>query len=110
MIVEMFAEAAQTLYPYLSLQAMQNVKFVDPIECPAEVPRLTRLDCIAGQAQNGLQSCALKMSTQEVSPSGRLLQRWSHNASATALLGSACRLASVSRPDSPSVTGGSSAS
>ena len=101
MIVEMFAEAAQTLYPYLSLQAMQNVKFVDPIECPAEVPRLTRLDCIAGQAQNGLQSCALKMSTQEVSPSGRLLQRWSHNASATALLGSDCRLASVSEAGFP---------
>ena len=101
MIVEMFAEAAQTLYPYLFLQGMKNVKFIDPIECPAEITRLAQLDCRAGQGQTGLQHCELKLSTQEVSPSGRPLQRWSCNASATALLGVVPPAAAISEAGIP---------
>jgi len=91
MMVEMFAEAAQALYPYLSLQGLRHVKFIDRIECPPEQPRLSRIDCHVASLRAGGVDCALKLRTQELSPTGRRLDRWPLNAVATVILGAAIR-------------------
>ncbi|MGD9665538.1 MAG: SDR family NAD(P)-dependent oxidoreductase [Novosphingobium sp.] len=91
MMVEMFAEAARALYPYLSLQGLRHVKFIDRIECPPAQPRLSRIDCHVASLRAGGVDCALKLRTQELSPTGRRLDRWPLNAVATVILGAAIR-------------------
>jgi acyl transferase domain-containing protein len=91
MMVEMFAEAARALYPYLSLQGLRQVKFIDRIECPLAQPRLSRIDCHVAALWAGGVDCALKLRTQELSPTGRQLDRWPLNAEAIVILGAAGR-------------------
>ena len=88
MMVEMFAEAARALYPYLSLQSIRNVKFLDRIDCPADQPRHSRIQCQRAEMKAGSLYCRTELHTQELSPTGRALERWSTSAVATVVIGS----------------------
>jgi short-subunit dehydrogenase len=76
MIVETFMEAARILYPHLQVRGIRRLQLMDMIQCPAGVPRTARISCHA--ASNGLREilCEVIISVQEISPAGRLTDRF----------------------------------
>jgi malonyl CoA-acyl carrier protein transacylase len=75
MILETFMEAARILYPYLQLRGARQVRFLEMIQCPPEVPRSSKISC--RRVGNDLPEvlCGVSLSTQEISPTGRLTDR-----------------------------------
>ncbi len=76
MLLETFMEAARILYPYLQVRGVRRVRFLEMIQCPPDVPRVCRISCSRGS--NGFSEvlCELSLATQEISPTGRLTDRF----------------------------------
>jgi 3-hydroxymyristoyl/3-hydroxydecanoyl-(acyl carrier protein) dehydratase len=76
MVVETFMEAARILYPYLQVQGVRQVRLMDMVQCPPGVLRPSRISC--RRDSNGLREvlCEVSISTQEMSPAGRLTDRF----------------------------------
>ena len=76
MVLETFMEAARILYPHLQVRGVRQVRLMDMIQCPPGVPRPSRISC--RRAGNGLREvlCEVSLSTQEISPAGRLTDRF----------------------------------
>ena len=76
MVLETFMEAARILYPHLQVRGVRRVRFMDMIQCPPGVPRPSRISC--RRAGNGLREvcCEVSLATQEISPAGRLTDRF----------------------------------
>ena len=76
MVLETFMEAARILYPHLQVRGVRQVRLLDMIQCPPGVPRPSRISC--SRAGNGLREvwCEVSLATQEISPAGRLTDRF----------------------------------
>jgi NAD(P)-dependent dehydrogenase (short-subunit alcohol dehydrogenase family)/acyl carrier protein/3-hydroxymyristoyl/3-hydroxydecanoyl-(acyl carrier protein) dehydratase len=76
MFLETFMEAARLLYPYLQVRGVRRMQFLEMIQCPAGIPRPSTIFC--HRIDNGLTGvvCEVSLATQEVSPSGRLTDRF----------------------------------
>ena len=76
MVLETFMEAARILYPHLQVRGVRQVRFMDMIQCPPGVPRPSRISC--RRVGNGLREvlCEVSLATQEISPAGRLTDRF----------------------------------
>ena len=76
MFLETFMEAARILYPYLQVRGARQVRFLDMIQCPPRIPRLSRISC--RRVGDGLPEvlCDITLATQEISPTGRLTDRF----------------------------------
>jgi malonyl CoA-acyl carrier protein transacylase len=76
MFLETFMEAARLLYPYLQVRGARQVRFLDMIQCPPEVPRSSRISC--RRVGNGLPEvyCEVFLAAREISPTGRLTDRF----------------------------------
>lgn len=76
MVVETFMEAAHILCPHLQVQGVRQVRLMDMIQCPPGVPRPSRISC--RRAGAGLREvvCEVSLATQEISPTGRLTDRF----------------------------------
>jgi hypothetical protein len=76
MVLETFMEAARILYPHLQVRGVRQVRLMDMIQCPPGVPRSSRISC--RRAGNGLREvwCEVSLATQEISPAGRLTDRF----------------------------------
>lgn len=76
MVLETFMEAARILYPHLRVQGVRQVRLMDMIQCPHGVPRPSRISC--RRADTGLREvvCEVSLATQEISPAGRLTDRF----------------------------------
>jgi NAD(P)-dependent dehydrogenase (short-subunit alcohol dehydrogenase family)/acyl carrier protein len=76
MILETFMEAARILYPHLQVRGVRQVRLMDMILCPPGIPRPSRISC--RRADKGLREvvCAVSLATQEISPAGRLTDRF----------------------------------
>ena len=72
MVLETFMEAARLLYPHLHVRGVRQVRLMDMIQCPPAVPRPSRISC--HRAGDGLREvlCEVSLSTQDISPAGRL--------------------------------------
>ncbi|HWX23346.1 MAG TPA: SDR family NAD(P)-dependent oxidoreductase [Candidatus Binatia bacterium] len=72
MVVETFMEAARLLYPQLHVRGVRQVRLMDMIQCPPALPRPSMISC--RRADNGLREvwCEVSLSTQDISPAGRL--------------------------------------
>ena len=103
MMLEAFAEAARELVPYLPVRGFRDVRFRDIIECPADRPRASRLDCRVQSISRGKVVCAAQLQTRDISPGGRELASWAHNSSAAVLLGPAVRAKTGGKPSLPPV-------
>ena len=70
-------EASRILYPYLQVRSVRRVRFIDMIQCPSGVPRPVRISC--RRVTNGLPEvlCEVSLAAQEISPAGRLTDRFS---------------------------------
>jgi malonyl CoA-acyl carrier protein transacylase len=76
MVLEAFMEAARILYPHLQVRGVGQVRFMDMIQCPAGVPRPAIISCRRGGASFGEVWCEVSLSTRELSPTGRLTDRF----------------------------------
>ena len=87
MAVETFLEAAHLLYPYLCVLGVRRLSFEDILECPAEMEREARISC--RRQSDVLQGvrCEVRLSSVDLTPSGRRLDRWSTNYRGQVLLG-----------------------
>jgi hypothetical protein len=76
MVLETFMEAARILYPHLQVRGVRQVQLMDMIQCPPGVPRPSRISC--RRAGTGLREvvCEVSLATQEMSPAGRLTDRF----------------------------------
>ena len=76
MVLETFMEAARILYPHLQVRGVRQVRLMDMIQCPPGIPRPSRIFC--RRAGNGLREvlCEVSLATQEISPAGRLTDRF----------------------------------
>jgi 3-hydroxymyristoyl/3-hydroxydecanoyl-(acyl carrier protein) dehydratase len=76
MILETFMEAARILYPHLKVRGVRQVRLIEMIECPPGVPRPAKITC--RRTGNGHREvlCDLSLATQDISPAGRLTDRF----------------------------------
>jgi hypothetical protein len=86
MILETFMEAARILYPHLQVRGVRQVLLMDMIQCPPGIPRPARISC--RRAGNGLQEvvCEVSLETQEISPAGRLTDRFTPHCTGQVIL------------------------
>ena len=76
MVLETFMEAARILYPHMQVRGVRQVQLMDMIQCPPGVPRSSRISCRRVRA--GLREifCEVSLAAQEISPAGRLTDRF----------------------------------
>ncbi len=86
MVLETFMEAARILYPHLRVRGVRQVRFRDMIPCPPEVPRSSRISC--RRAGAGLREvvCEVSLSIQDISPTGRVTDRFTPHCTGQVLL------------------------
>jgi malonyl CoA-acyl carrier protein transacylase len=86
MILETFMEAARILYPHLQVRGVRQVRLLDMIQCPPGVSRPSRISC--RRAGNDLREvlCEVSLATQEISPSGRLTDRFTPHCTGQVIL------------------------
>ena len=76
MVLETFMEAARVLYPHLQVQGVRRMRFMDMIQCPPGISRRCRISCRRVDALHGETMCEVSLSAQEMSPTGRLTDRF----------------------------------
>ena len=86
MVLETFMEAARILYPHLQVRGVRRVRFMDMIQCPPGVPRTARISC--RRSGNDLREvlCEVSLSLQEISPTGRLTDRFTPHCTGQVIL------------------------
>jgi malonyl CoA-acyl carrier protein transacylase len=87
MILETFMEAARILYPHLQVRGVRRVRFLDMISCPPGVSRSSRISCRRSGADPREVVCEVSLSVQEISPAGRLTDRFIPHCTGQVLLG-----------------------
>ncbi|MBI4962018.1 MAG: SDR family NAD(P)-dependent oxidoreductase [Desulfomonile tiedjei] len=88
MALETFMEACRILYPHLRVRGVREARFLDIIECPAGTTRPSEVSCRrVSSGVNGVQ-CEVTLSTREISPSGRIMDRLQSNFKAIVMLAS----------------------
>jgi hypothetical protein len=87
MMIETFMESARILYPHLQVRGVRQVHFMDMISCPPEVPRSARISCRRVGDDSREVVCEASLSVQEISPTGRLADRFIPHCTGQVLLG-----------------------
>lgn len=87
MALETFFETAHLLYPHLKLLGVQHVEYKDIIECPPDLDRKTRIVCAKTDENHFSTVCRVTILSQDISPTGRLLDTWSLNYEGEVILG-----------------------
>lgn len=98
MALETFMEASRIMFPHLRVRGIQDARFLDIIECPVGTDRAAEISCrkVGGNGREVI--CELSLATQEISPSGRVMDRMQDNYRARVMLGG---LEEVSLPELP---------
>ena len=89
MFLETFMEAARILYPHLQVRGARQVRFMDMIQCPTGVPRSAKISCRRVGAGLAEILCEVSIETQELSPAGRLTDRFAVHCKGQVILGGA---------------------
>jgi malonyl CoA-acyl carrier protein transacylase len=76
MVLETFMEAARILYPHLQVRGVHQVRLMDMIQFPPGIARPSKISC--RRFGSGLREvvCEVSLATQEISPAGRLTDRF----------------------------------
>ena len=86
MALETFMEASRILYPHLRVRGVRDAQFLDIIECPAGLTRSSEISCRRiSSGPDGIQ-CEVTLSTREISPAGRVMDRINANFKAIVIL------------------------
>ena len=76
MVLETFMEAARVVCPHLQVRGVRQMRFMDMIQCPPGILRPCRISCRRVDALPGEAMCEVSLSAQEMSPTGRLTDRF----------------------------------
>jgi malonyl CoA-acyl carrier protein transacylase len=76
MVLETFMEAARIVYPHLQVRGVSRMRFIDMVQCLPGISRPCRISCRRGDALPGKAMCEVSLSAQEMSPTGRLIDRF----------------------------------
>jgi malonyl CoA-acyl carrier protein transacylase len=76
MVLETFMEAARVVYPHLHVRGVSRMRFMDMIQCLPGTSRPCRISCHRVEARPGEAMCEVSLSAQEMSPTGRLIDRF----------------------------------
>ena len=88
MALETFMEAAHLLCPSLAPLGVRQVQYLDILECPPGVNREARIVCRRLQENAGGEVlCDVSLSSQNITTTGRVLDRWTTNYNAQVILG-----------------------
>jgi hypothetical protein len=87
MILETFMESARILYPHLQVRGVRQVRFMDMILCPPEVPRFSAISCRRTGSAPREVVCDASLSVKEISPAGRQTDRFIPHCAGQVLLG-----------------------
>ena len=87
MAIETFLEAGSLLYPQLHALGVRRLKFADILEVPPGMPRAARIVCRRQKNAGREIRCDVDLSSADVSPTGRVLDRWSTNYKGQVILG-----------------------
>jgi len=88
MAVETFLEAASLLCPCLTPLGARQVQYSDILECPPGVNREARIICRRLKENTGGEVlCDLSISSPQITPKGRVLDRWTTNYTGQVILG-----------------------
>ncbi len=88
MAIETFLEAGHLLYPHLRVLGLRRLKFADILEIPAGTEREARIVCRRQKNAGREIRCDVNLSSADMSPSGRILDRWSTNYEGQVILAS----------------------
>ena len=101
MILETFMEAARILYPHLQVRGICRMRLMDMIQCPPGVRRPSRISC--RRTVNGLREvfCEVSLATQEISPAGRLTDRFTPHCEGQVILDGGIGSLGEGLPDFP---------
>ncbi|TFH65604.1 MAG: acyl transferase, partial [Gemmatimonadales bacterium] len=86
MVLETFMEAARMLYPHLQVRGVRQVRLMDMIQCPRGVPRPSMISCRPAGTGGREVLCEVSLATQEISPAGRLTDRFTPNCEGQVIL------------------------
>ena len=86
-MLETFMESARILFPHLQVRGVRQVRFMDMISCPPEVPRPSTISCRRAGTDPREVVCEASLSVQEISPTGRLADRFIPHCTGQVLLG-----------------------
>jgi acyl transferase domain-containing protein/NAD(P)H-dependent flavin oxidoreductase YrpB (nitropropane dioxygenase family)/NAD(P)-dependent dehydrogenase (short-subunit alcohol dehydrogenase family)/acyl carrier protein len=101
MALETFMEAAHLLCPQIVPLGVRNVEYLDILECPPGVKREARIVCRRLQENGGGEVlCDVSLSCPHITPTGRVLDRWTTNYTGQVILG----LSGQPLPDWPGFT------
>jgi malonyl CoA-acyl carrier protein transacylase len=101
MFLETFMETARILYPYLQVRGVRQVQFLDMIQCPPGVPRPSIISCRRLDTGHSEVACEVSLSTQEISPAGRLTERFIPHCKGQVILGGGEENSGEGFPDFP---------
>jgi malonyl CoA-acyl carrier protein transacylase len=87
MLLETFMESARILYPHLQVRGVRQVRFIDMISCPPEVPRSSRISCRRNGVDPREVVCEASLSVKEISPTGRQADRFIPHCTGQVILG-----------------------
>jgi malonyl CoA-acyl carrier protein transacylase len=76
MVLETFMEAARIVYPHLHVRGVGRMRFMNMIQCPPGILRPCRISCRRVDALPPEAMCEVSLSAQEMSPTGRLIDRF----------------------------------
>jgi malonyl CoA-acyl carrier protein transacylase len=76
MALETFMEAARVMCPHLQVRGVRQMRFMNMIQCPPGILRPCRISCRRVDALPGQVMCDISLSAQEMSPTGRLTDRF----------------------------------
>jgi 3-hydroxymyristoyl/3-hydroxydecanoyl-(acyl carrier protein) dehydratase len=88
MALETLMEAARLLCPRLAPLGVRQVQYLDILECPPGVNREARIVCRRLQENGGGEViCDVSISSQDITTTGRVLDRWTTNYTGQVILG-----------------------
>ena len=86
MVLETFMEAARMLYPHLRVRGVRQVRFMDMIPCPGDVPRFSKTSCRRADVSCREVVCEVSLSIQDISPTRRATDRFTPHCTGQVLL------------------------
>ncbi|MDO8301836.1 MAG: SDR family oxidoreductase, partial [Sedimentisphaerales bacterium] len=86
MVLETFMEAAKVIYPHLHVRGVRQMRFMDMLQCPGGIVRPCRLSCRRVDASATEAMCEISLSAQQMSPTGRLTDRFTPHYTGQVLL------------------------
>lgn len=87
MAIETFLESSKILYPYLDALGIRNAEFLDILECMPDTERFSEITCKRTLVAPGRLELDVTLATQDISPTGRPLERMAPNYRASVIMG-----------------------